>query len=263
MIYKVYKDPGKTSLQAMREFAQANNLQGKLTFAGRLDPLAEGVFLVLSGQDRFKKDKLNALDKKYTVEVLFGVSTDTGDILGMPQSFNLPSRLGEAQIKTLLKGFVGDVNWSYPCFSSKTFKGMELFKWALQGKCPKERPKYSGKIYRLKFVELKKLSITQVQEFILSNLNKVEESSVKDWFKDFRVSQIQNAWMGLLDNETEKSFFVLRLEIVVSKSVYMRTLAEKIGEKLNLPALALSIKRDAFGKFIGFGGVRGVFLRRY
>ena len=56
----------------------------KMTYAGRLDPLASGLMIILSGDDVHKKPDSPGLDKSYTAEILIGVETDTYDILGIP-----------------------------------------------------------------------------------------------------------------------------------------------------------------------------------
>ena len=53
-----------------------------MTYAGRLDPMASGVLLVLAGEETKNKDKYLGLDKEYDFEILFGFATDTYDILG-------------------------------------------------------------------------------------------------------------------------------------------------------------------------------------
>ena len=50
---------------------------------GRLDPLAEGVLLILIGDECKNKEKYLGLDKEYEVAIIFGISTDTGDALGL------------------------------------------------------------------------------------------------------------------------------------------------------------------------------------
>ena len=55
----------------------------KATYAGRLDPMASGIVPILYGEDVHRKDYFMGHDKTYEVEILCGVSTDTGDVLGI------------------------------------------------------------------------------------------------------------------------------------------------------------------------------------
>ncbi|MEY2671815.1 MAG: tRNA pseudouridine synthase tRNA pseudouridine55 synthase, partial [Candidatus Parcubacteria bacterium] len=43
-----------------------------MTYAGRLDPVAEGLLLVLVGDDCKEKDKYLDLNKEYELSILFG-----------------------------------------------------------------------------------------------------------------------------------------------------------------------------------------------
>jgi len=76
-----------------------------MTYAGRLDPLAEGLLLVLTGEECKNKEKYLGLDKEYEVDVLFGFATDTYDILGKVLSAKNYSK-SEIPNENLLKSFV-------------------------------------------------------------------------------------------------------------------------------------------------------------
>lgn len=75
----IYKRIGETPLEAM-EKARFNHPEWEklpMTYAGRLDPVAEGLLLVLAGEDCKEKDKYLDLTKEYELSVLFGFETDT------------------------------------------------------------------------------------------------------------------------------------------------------------------------------------------
>ncbi len=263
MIKKLYKELGKTTLQALQEHKARKRIKDKATFAGRLDPMAEGVFLALFGKDKYKKEKLNSLDKIYEIEVLLGANTDTGDILGILQSAGSCRDFSEKEILKALKNFEGGINWRYPCFSSKTFKGKQLFKYALEGDCPSGRPKYKAEIYKIKLLGTYKIKKEDLQKEIFEKLSRLQKSSVKEDYADFRIAKVKNSWKEFFEEIHVNEFQVLKLRVYSSKSVYMRTLAEKIGETLVCPALALSIKRLAFGTVVKFFDKILIFLRKY
>src|SRR3989344_2297636 len=85
MIFELYKKEGQTPLEAMEEFRKENleYKDQKMTYAGRLDPMAEGVLLILTGDDCKEKQKYLGLNKEYEFEILWGFQTDTYDILGL------------------------------------------------------------------------------------------------------------------------------------------------------------------------------------
>ncbi|MEK7120642.1 MAG: hypothetical protein AAB840_00955, partial [Patescibacteria group bacterium] len=84
MILNLYKKEGETPLERIRRFTTENPeyKNKKMTYAGRLDPMAEGVLIILTDEDVHIKDNFLRLDKEYEFEVLWAVSSDTHDILG-------------------------------------------------------------------------------------------------------------------------------------------------------------------------------------
>lgn len=58
----------------------------KTAHTGTLDPMAEGVIIVLLGEERYKKYELAGLKKTYEFEISFGFETDTFDGLGLTVS---------------------------------------------------------------------------------------------------------------------------------------------------------------------------------
>ena len=84
-VLNLYKQVGITPLQLIKKFVRSNPeyKDEKLGYAGRLDPMAEGVMIILVGDENKKREKYLDLNKKYEVGILFGVSTDTHDVLGL------------------------------------------------------------------------------------------------------------------------------------------------------------------------------------
>jgi tRNA pseudouridine55 synthase len=88
MIFNINKPAGMTPLEALESLrASRPELAGApMTYAGRLDPLACGVLVVLTGEDVHSKEQFLGLDKQYEAEILFGFETDSYDILGIPSA---------------------------------------------------------------------------------------------------------------------------------------------------------------------------------
>src|SRR3989344_5921655 len=72
-----YKNRGETPKEALERLRiERPKLQNEtLSYAGRLDPLAEGGLLILVGEANKEREQYLHLSKKYTVEILFGWST--------------------------------------------------------------------------------------------------------------------------------------------------------------------------------------------
>lgn len=87
------KRVGETPLECLNRFRAAHPEYAEvpMTYAGRLDPMANGLLLVLAGDLVHRKDDFLGLDKEYRATVVFGVSTDTYDGLGKIQDTNIHS----------------------------------------------------------------------------------------------------------------------------------------------------------------------------
>ena len=67
--FKIWKPVGLTPLEAIETLKEkeASLKEAKMTYAGRLDPLASGVLILLAGEDRFNKEDYLKLPKTYEV----------------------------------------------------------------------------------------------------------------------------------------------------------------------------------------------------
>ena len=86
-ILNIYKKTGETPLETINRLRadKPEYQNAKITYAGRLDPLAKGALILLAGDAVYEKEKYLKLDKEYEAEILFGFETDTYDILGLPK----------------------------------------------------------------------------------------------------------------------------------------------------------------------------------
>src|SRR5262245_8184953 len=64
----------------------------KIGFAGRLDPMAHGLMLLLIGYENKNRTEYLNLDKTYYFKILLGVETDSYDLLGLITSTNLSQK---------------------------------------------------------------------------------------------------------------------------------------------------------------------------
>ena len=87
-VHQIYKKIGETPLQALEKHRKQKKIpsNAKLTYAGRLDPMASGVLLILQGATQKQRERYMGLGKTYEVKILFGFSTDSYDLLGLPRA---------------------------------------------------------------------------------------------------------------------------------------------------------------------------------
>lgn len=257
----IYKNIGETPLECLNRLRGFSPMlkNATLSYAGRLDPLAEGLLLVLVGDFNKEREKYLSLDKTYEVDILFGISTDTGDVLGLIKNKDLDFFLNnslsdrdEQKIKKFeekaeekIKDFVGKINFPYPAYSSKTVDGKPLFQYAREGSIDDiEVPTKEADIYSIKLMNFIEINFKD----LLSNVEK-KIDSVKG---DFRQEEILNEWKKLLGQMNQKDqagkntiFLIMKIKCECSSGAYMRTLSEEIGKSLSVPALAFGIKRTA------------------
>ncbi|MEI8061694.1 MAG: hypothetical protein WCG97_00150 [bacterium] len=249
----LYKKLGETPLEAINRLRleRPDLEKAKLSYAGRLDPMAEGLLLVLSGEECSGEQRPHFLDlkKEYEVEILFGVTTDSYDILGLPQDFRINiEKLNvdsvKSQAEKVFKSFIGlEHGLTYPPFSSKTINGKPLFQIALDGKLDTvELPKISGSIDEIEVLGHRNVMTTALLEHVQRVISLVRG--------DFRQQQILGLWTSLLQNlPSSECWPILKIKVVCQSGVYMRSLAKELGDRLGIGALAFSIKRTKVGEY--------------
>ena len=117
-----------SALQAARRLFSA----AKAGHTGTLDPLASGLLPLCFGEaTKFSADLFDA-DKTYEAEVLFGITTDTGDSEGEvirreQTAFN------QQALEAVLERFRGPISQIPPMYSALKRDGKPLYKLARQG----------------------------------------------------------------------------------------------------------------------------------
>lgn len=211
----------------------------KMTYAGRLDPLASGLMIILTGDDVHKKPDYLDYDKSYTAEIVFGIQTDTYDILGMPHSYS-ETKLDSKHLPALLEKLVGTYDQEYPAYSSKTVEGIPLWSLARDGELPDEKPSHVITVYRA--------SLEQVNYITTDELLRTVHTVCDTVTGDFRQSSIRESWDNLLQNNTTQ-FLVIRVQVTVSSGTYIRTLAHSLGQLTGTGACLLSLHRTRIGDY--------------
>lgn len=125
------KPSGMTSnsaLQAARRLFSA----AKAGHTGTLDPMATGLLPLCFGEaTKFSADLLDA-DKTYEAELLFGITTDTGDAEGTILA-RRPPVVTTPDLATALQRFLGPIRQIPPMYSALKREGKPLYELARQG----------------------------------------------------------------------------------------------------------------------------------
>lgn len=251
----VWKEVGETPLAALERLRveRPELADLPLTYAGRLDPLAEGTLLVLVGDECKRQGAYRNLDKKYEIEVLLDVSTDTGDVLGIPVPGSAHTETTLPALKSILQSETGKKCVPYPHFSSKTVNGKPLFQYALEGTLDTIRiPVHEERIYRVRLTHLDTITKQELEERVTWLLERAprDEAASKRLGADFRQDAVREAWSKVFRDSTHETYTVLSLRVTCASGTYMRSLAERIGTALGSRALALSIRRTKIGRYL-------------
>lgn len=141
----VNKPKGLTSYDVIRRLKeQIKDKSVKIGHAGTLDPLAEGLLIILLGKATKFAGALLKLGKSYEGEITLGASSSTDDAEGRitetsnkQQATRKPT---QQEIEKILNKFIGEQEQVPPNFSAKKVGGKRAYKIARLGKVPNLQP---------------------------------------------------------------------------------------------------------------------------
>lgn len=249
-VIAVWKPVGITPLEAIEKFKK-NYPEYKyetISYAGRLDPMAEGVLILLAGEENKKRNKYLDLNKEYESEVVLGISTDSFDALGIIEDVNFLDVKEEKIVKQLNK-FIGNQRQIYPPYSSKAVDGKPLYWWARNKKLSEIHiPSHNIEIYSIELIDLKTISVESMTDNIFKKIRNIKG--------DFRQEEIIKGWEKFRNENTKKELTKIKIKASCSSGTYVRRIASDLGEKLNSGAFAYSIKRTKVGNFTQLGSIK-------
>ncbi len=217
----------------------------KITYAGRLDPMAEGLVILLTGIDVYKKDNFLGMGKIYEIDFMFGPETDTYDILGL--CTNNSTSFVNIDIESLeskLNKHIGKFQQKYPPFSSKPVSGKPLFFWARENRLNEiEIPEKEIEIYSISHYRNIEIPIVKLKNSMIKNIQNV--------IGDFRQSDIIEKWLDYFNKNRHLSHIKIHTITVHSSSgSYMRTLINEIAKSLGTTACTIKINRKQIGDYM-------------
>ncbi|MFZ5425174.1 MAG: tRNA pseudouridine(55) synthase TruB [Patescibacteria group bacterium] len=139
MILNIYKEKHWTSFDVVAKIRSILKTK-KVGHAGTLDPLAEGVLLVLTDKDTKRQNELMHQEKEYIAEIVFGIKSPTYDMEGPLEELNTNIDATKLQTKlaVIIPEFVGEIYQKVPAFSAVKVKGKKLYKQARKGTLDKD-----------------------------------------------------------------------------------------------------------------------------
>jgi tRNA pseudouridine55 synthase len=244
-ILRQAQDDPSTALRASHADSFSVKRASKIGYAGRLDPMAEGLMVLLVGEENKKRKEYERLPKTYEFEVLFGVATDSYDVLGqvIPGVMLRTTRAGlQKDINNYLECLVGEFEQEYPPFSSPIVNGKPLFWWAREGRIDEIKlPSKKVSVSSAKLLGVKNIGGEELFENIKTRVGLVEG--------DFRQELILSSWEDFFEYKMQDKFLIAKIKIECSSGTYVRSIANDMGNKLGCGAIALKIVRTRVGEW--------------
>jgi len=151
-IVVVNKFPGMTSHDVV-QLARAKLGTRRIGHAGTLDPMAQGVLVLLVGRATKHQKAFQTYHKVYEAVIQLGTQTDTADAWGKPvRTAPVPS-LDRANVEAVLATCVGSVTQTPPAFSAVKVGGRPLYWWARRGNLLEAKPR-TVEIFSMELIEL-------------------------------------------------------------------------------------------------------------
>ncbi len=242
------KQVGETPLQALEKFRGEHTEYSKvpMTYAGRLDPMASGLLIILVGEAVHEKETYLALDKEYELELFIGAHTDTYDILGLiDSSLNNSNEHEKERIdwQALIQKYTGSYAQEYPPYSSKPVNGKPLFQYAREGSLDTiTLPTKQIYITSIEFLSEKSITKEEAHTHVQENIARIAG--------DFRQEEILESWGMFFEKNLISKYQLVRLRVTCSSGTYIRSLVHRMGMDHNLPLCLWSLRRTRIGEYV-------------
>jgi tRNA pseudouridine55 synthase len=219
-MFLVNKPKGKSSFWVVRQFK--SKFPGlRVGHAGTLDPLAEGLLVILVGKATKLQKEFENMDKQYKTELVFGVTSSSFDLDGeikINRDIKSLKKIDKALIKkTLEDNFFGSFVQTVPIYSAVKRKGQRLYKLARKERAEKI-------VLPKRQVELAKFAL----------------NSFRSLSADKPANDLKTAL---------KAYPKVSLEIDVSKGFYVRSLVSDLGKVLGVGAVTTKLVRTRVGPY--------------
>ena len=132
-LFPVWKPKSLSSGDVVKTIKSKLNFN-KVGHCGTLDPFAEGILLIVTGEETSNSIKYMSETKTYKTVISLGQQTDTLDNTGIPiKSYKVnDTNFTKDYFENILSNFEGAIMQRPPAFSAKKINGIRLYKLARQ-----------------------------------------------------------------------------------------------------------------------------------
>ena len=150
----INKPPGITSHDVVDRVRDITGIR-RVGHAGTLDPLAQGLLIILIGRSATKQQAVfMAGEKEYQAKIRLGATSDTDDAEGVIEQVKSGVEPSEAEVEAVLSAFSGEIEQVPPAYSAIKLRGKKAYELAREGKQPKLKSRH------VTILELELLSYT-------------------------------------------------------------------------------------------------------
>jgi tRNA pseudouridine(55) synthase len=249
-ILNIYKPLGMTTFQAIEKFKEINPEYKNvpIAYTGRLDPMAEGVLVLLANNKRYDAKDFQKKKKIYTAKILFGFSTDSYDLLGVVKkegNFDISKK----ELEDYFKKHKGKNKFSLPPYCAYKINGKPMFYLAREGLLnDSDIPKKEMIIESYYIKKDFNIEKEYLRNYIFQTINKVKG--------DFRQKEIIKNWYNILNLSSSTRFKIFEVVFEVSGGTYIRSIVNNLSKELNKPALLYHLQRNSVDGFSEFNSIK-------
>lgn len=239
-IFPIWQDQGLSTHVIATKIAE--NIGKKTSHTGTIDPMAEGVIIILADEDRNKKYEFAKWKKGYEFVITLGFGTDTLDGLGKITKIGkfTPSNICKKKIEEICIKMQGDYVQSTPVYSAIKVKGKPLHWWARNNKINEiDIPKRYGKIYKFQLLGMEQQELGEASRILIKKLGKITGN--------LRQKEIAEEWQKYSESKT--LITNIRLYAETSKGIYIRQLAQDLLTNLEHIGFTSELTRTKNGTF--------------
>jgi len=232
----LFKPIGKTPLEVINDYKKnhTENFINKICYVYRLDPMACGMFLVLTNEDCYDTNKyLTKIDKTYRYKLLIGIQTNTLDCLGNIEEIK-NSKIENLQEKLnyfFKKYYTNNIVQTLPKYCGYKIHNKPLWHYA-NNNIDIELPKRQVQIYRNIINSIEKIKGKELKEYVNKYLTIIKG--------DFPIKEYLESW-NTIENTDE--FTLVNIESKVSSGTFIRKICEDFGHYIHIPCMAFYIER--------------------
>jgi tRNA pseudouridine(55) synthase len=236
-IIPLWQPPGFSTHLIARRISES--LGVKTSHTGTLDPMAEGVIIILTDELRNKKYDYASWLKTYEFDLVLGIATDTFGFLGKLTKETIPTEISHGNITKVIKEFAGEYEQEVPPYSAIKIKGKPLHWYARNNRLNEvEIPTRTGKIKQIEVVDIGSKCLDQLIPEQIARIKSIEG--------DLRQEEIIQQWDQIGENPELQ---IVKTRVTTTKGLYVRRLATDIAEKLDTTGIAVNIVRIQNGDY--------------